>query len=65
MTYEPPGVDQAGLDIFTLEPAISGKNGLDVIARGKHVQYMLHCESSTSNNRLATENIRIYRDALE
>jgi len=51
--------------VLALEPAISLQDGRDVVAGGKHTQYVLHGEPPTANDGLTPEDCRIHDDSGE
>jgi hypothetical protein len=59
------GVDEAGLDVFHLEPGIPFENRLGTIARGEHAEDMLDGQPVAPNDRLSPENVRIDGNPLK
>lgn len=58
-------VNQAGLNIRSLEPGIAFQNRLEIVAGGEHSQDVFDSQTSTANNRLAAKDLRIDRDTFE
>ena len=62
MADQPPGINQAGLDIFMLQPGVCLQNNLRSIPGRQHIQHMFHREPAAANDGFPPENLRIYRD---
>ena len=62
---EPVSVSEAGLNILTFQPWIALKDRVRRVTRRQHTEDMLDGESATSDNRLATEDARVDRNAFQ
>lgn len=58
-------INQASLDVCGFQPRVTAENGLLVITRSQHVKQVFNGKSPSSNDRFATEDFRIARDAFE
>jgi len=65
MANDPLCADEAGLDVFRLEPGVSLKDGVRRITRRQDAKDMLHRQPSTANDRLPAEDLGIDRDPGE
>ena len=63
MADQPPGVDQASLDVLMFQPGIGLQDNLRSIPRRQHTQHMFRREPAAADDGFAPENFRIYRDA--
>ena len=61
----PAGVNQAGLNVFALEPGIVLQNSVNRITRSEHGEHMLHGQPPTSDDRLAAENFSVHRNPFD
>lgn len=62
-TDEPGREGEAGPDIVGLKSGIGFQNRLGVVACGKHAEKVFDSQSVATNDRLATEDHRVDRDA--
>src|SRR5207247_995782 len=60
-----PRVCEACADVFRLEPRIPFEDCVRSIAGCQHPQHVLDGKTTAANDRLATEDLGIDRDALE
>jgi hypothetical protein len=60
----PPGVLKASSYVLKLKPMVLIANRFEIIAGREHPKYVFNRESTTSNNRLTTEYLRIDRNSL-
>jgi len=58
-------VQQAGANVLRLEPGVPFEDCLCSIASSEHSQDMLHGEATSSNDRLAAEDLGVCRDTRE
>lgn len=65
MPDEAPGVDQAGTHIVCLQPRILAQEFIKRVTGGEHAEDMFNGEAPTPDDRLATENTRIGRNASQ
>ena len=59
------GEDEAGPDVFGLQPRVSCEDGLRGVTRTQHPEDVLHGEPASANDRLAAEDLRVAGDASE
>ena len=60
-----PRVHQAGLNILPFKPRVSRENRFKIVAGTEHSEHVFDSEPPSSNDRFASENLRIDRNALE
>lgn len=65
MPDKPSGIDEAGPDIFWLEPRVTLENYLRRVSSREHSQHMFHGQPSTTDQRFPSEYGRVYRDSFE
>jgi len=62
---EASSIEKARLNILRLEPRVPPEDRFLGVSCGEHTQYVLHCQTMTSDDRFAAEDLEIRRDARQ